>query len=453
MRRAFNSFGRHAARQQAVSTRFGSAFTASFSTATRKMTLSDLNASHLKGKNVLVRVDFNVPTNKQTGEISDDTRIRAAVPSIEYLRDKGARVIIATHMGRPKGKVCDTLRLDAAAARLSEIVGVPVGTADDCVGTEVEQKTANLQDGDLLLLENVRFHTGETKNDLTFAQNLVSSTGAQVYVNDAFGTAHRAHASTAGVCGFIAGPKVAGFLLDNELSYLMKAVDEPKRPFAAVVGGAKVSTKISVLESLLDKTDKLVIGGAMIFTFFKAQGLSVGESMVEDDSLDTAMSIIEKAKANGVELILPKDVVVADKFAEDAEFKVVSIDNIPDEWIGLDVGPKFSAEVQAALAPCKTILWNGPMGVFEWDNFAAGTFNVAKTMAECSAKGAVTIVGGGDSVAAVSAADLASQMSHISTGGGASLELLEGKELPGVAALDDFLEVQETPEPQAGKEN
>lgn len=313
-----------------------------------------------------------------------------------------------------------------------------------------KKKTTNLEDGDMLLLENVRFHSGETKNDLAFAQNLVSSTGAQVYVNDAFGTAHRAHASTAGVCGFIEGPKVAGFLLENELSYLKKSVDEPQRPFAAIVGGAKVSTKISVLNSLLDKTDKLVIGGAMVFTFFKAQGLNVGESMVEDESLEIALSVVEKAKANGVELILPKDVVVADKFAEDAEFKVVASDNIPDEWLGLDVGPTFSADVQAALAPCKTILWNGPMGVFEWENFAAGTFNVAKTMAECSANGAVTIVGGGDSVAAVSAAGLASQMSHISTGGGASLELLEGKELPGVAALDDFVG---EPEPSQNKSN
>lgn len=444
MRRVLSSFGRNAKRS-ILHFKAPSMPLASFSSAARKMTLSDLNVTHLKGKNVLVRVDFNVPVNKQTGEISDDTRIRAALPSIEYLTEHGARVILATHMGRPKGKVSDALRLDKAAARLSELIGQPVRTANDCVGLEVEEATSAMQDGELLVLENVRFHAGETKNDLAFAQNLATSTGAQVFVNDAFGTAHRAHASTAGVAGFIPGPKVAGFLLDKELSYLKKSVDEPERPFAAIVGGAKVSTKISVLDSLLDKTDKLIIGGAMIFTFFKAQGLSVGESMVEEDALDVALACMKKAEANGVELILPKDVVIADKFAEDAAFKVVSIDQIPDDWLGLDVGPQFSAEVKAALAPCKTILWNGPMGVFEWENFSAGTFGVAQSMAECTARGAVTIVGGGDSVAAVEAAGLASQMSHISTGGGASLELLEGKELPGVAALDDF---KESPTPQ-----
>ncbi|MDM7936157.1 MAG: phosphoglycerate kinase [Cyanobium sp. CZS 48M] len=398
-----------------------------------KRSLTSLSAADLQGKRVLVRVDFNVPLD-DSGAISDDTRIRAALPTINDLSAKGAKVILAAHFGRPKGEVNEAMRLTPVAARLSELLGKPVPKTDSCIGPDAEAKVAAMADGDVLLLENVRFFAEEEKNDTEFARKLAAL--AEVYVNDAFGAAHRAHASTEGVTEYLK-PNVAGHLMEKELQYLQGAIDEPKRPLAAIVGGSKVSSKIGVLESLIDKCDKVLIGGGMIFTFYKARGLSVGKSLVEEDKLELARELEAKAKAKGVELLLPSDVVLADAFSPDAKTLTTSVNVIPDGWMGLDIGPDSLKAFQAALADCKTVIWNGPMGVFEFDKFAAGTNGVAHTLAELSGKGCCTIIGGGDSVAAVEKVGVAGQMSHISTGGGASLELLEGKVLPGVAALDD----------------
>ncbi len=398
-----------------------------------KRSLSSLTAEDLSGKRVLVRVDFNVPLN-DGGSITDDTRIRAALPTIKDLIKKGACVILAAHFGRPKGKVNDAMRLTPVAQRLSELLGKSVDKTDSCVGADAESKVQSMVNGDVLLLENVRFFAEEEKNDADFARQLSSL--AEIYVNDAFGAAHRAHASTEGVTKFLS-PSVAGYLMEKELQYLQGAIDEPKCPLAAIVGGSKVSSKIGVLESLIDKCDKVLIGGGMIFTFYKARGLSVGKSLVEEDKLELAKALEEKAKAKGVELLLPTDVVLADNFAPDANSQIASIESIPEGWMGLDIGPDSVTVFQEALADCQTIIWNGPMGVFEFDKFANGTNSIATTLAELSSKGCCTIIGGGDSVAAVEKAGLAEKMSHISTGGGASLELLEGKVLPGVAALDE----------------
>jgi len=399
-----------------------------------KLSLSSLDKSKLEGKKVLVRVDFNVPLN-ENGQITDDTRIRAAIPTIKYLLNNSAKVILAAHFGRPKGKVNEKMRLTPVAARLSEILEKTVILTESCIGEEAKAKSNNLKNGDVLLLENVRFFEEEEKNDLDFAKNLASH--ADMYVNDAFGAAHRAHASTQGVTKFLE-PSVAGFLLEKELKYLQGAIDAPKRPLAAIVGGSKVSSKIGVLDSLLDKCDKIVIGGGMIFTFYKARGLDVGKSLVEEDKLELAKNLESKAKAKGVELLLPSDVVLANEFSPTAESKVSQIDSISGDWMGLDIGPQSIKVFQNALAECKTIIWNGPMGVFEFDKFAEGTNAIATTLADLSSFSEVcTIIGGGDSVAAVEKAGLAEKMSHISTGGGASLELLEGKTLPGVAALKD----------------
>ena len=399
-----------------------------------KLSLSSLDKSKLEGKKVLVRVDFNVPLN-ENGQITDDTRIRAAIPTIKYLLNNSAKVILAAHFGRPKGKVNEEMRLTPVAARLSEILEKTVMLTESCIGEEAKAKSNNLKNGDVLLLENVRFFEEEEKNDLDFAKNLASH--ADMYVNDAFGAAHRAHASTQGVTKFLE-PSVAGFLLEKELKYLQGAIDAPKRPLAAIVGGSKVSSKIGVLDSLLDKCDKIVIGGGMIFTFYKARGLDVGKSLVEEDKLELAKNLESKAKAKGVELLLPSDVVLANEFSPTAESKVSQIDSISGDWMGLDIGPQSIKVFQNALAECKTIIWNGPMGVFEFDKFAEGTNAIATTLADLSSFSEVcTIIGGGDSVAAVEKAGLAEKMSHISTGGGASLELLEGKTLPGVAALKD----------------
>jgi phosphoglycerate kinase len=395
-----------------------------------KKTVADLSASDLSGKRVLVRVDFNVPLDN--GSITDDTRIRAALPTIQDLTSKGAKVILTSHFGRPKG-VDESLRLTPVAARLSELLGKPVKKFDDCIGDEVTQGVAELQNGDVALLENVRFYAEEEDNDPEFAKKLASV--ADLYVNDAFGTAHRAHASTEGVTHYL--PSVAGYLIEKELKFLQGAIEEPKRPLAAIVGGSKVSSKIGVIEALLDKCDKLLLGGGMIFTFYKARGLNVGNSLVEENKLELARELEAKAKEKGVAFLLPTDVIIADKFAPDAEAKTVSINDIPDGWMGLDIGPDSIEVFQKALGDCKTVIWNGPMGVFEFEKFAAGTKAIALTLADLTKTGTITIIGGGDSVAAVEQLNLGEQMSHISTGGGASLELLEGKVLPGIAALND----------------
>lgn len=381
---------------------------------------------------VFVRADFNVPLEK--GKITDDTRIRGAIPTIKYLTSKGAKVLLSSHLGRPKGGYEAKFSLAPITPRLSELLGQEVKLVPDCVGISVQAATANMQDGDVVLLENVRFYPEEEKNNPDFAKKLAAN--ADVYVNDAFGTAHRAHGSTEGVAAHLK-PAVAGFLLQKELDYLQGAVDEPKRPFAAIVGGSKVSSKISVIESMLSKVDKLVLGGGMVFTFLKARGLSVGKSLVEDDQLELARKLEKIAAEKGVKLYLATDVVVADKFAPDAAHQVVDVNHIPEGWMGLDVGPNTIADIQHALSDCKTVIWNGPMGVFEFDAFAKGTNAIATTLADLTGKGCITIIGGGDSVAAVEKAGLGEKMSHISTGGGASLELLEGKILPGVAALEE----------------
>jgi phosphoglycerate kinase len=397
-----------------------------------KKSVANLSAADVSGKRVLVRADFNVPLDGN-GNITDDTRIRAALPTIQDLTGKGAKVILSSHFGRPKG-VEDKYRLTPVAKRLSELLGQEVVKCDDCIGDEVAAKIGALRNGQVALLENVRFHPEEEKNDPEFAKKLAAN--ADLYVNDAFGTAHRAHASTEGVTHYLK-PSVAGYLIEKELKYLQAAIEQPQRPLAAIIGGSKVSSKIGVIETLLEKCDKLLLGGGMIFTFYKARGLNVGKSLVEEDKLELARSLEAKAKEKGVQFLLPTDVVVADNFAADANSQTVSINSIPDGWMGLDIGPDSVKTFQAALADCKSVIWNGPMGVFEFDKFAVGTEAVAHSLAEIGKQGATTIIGGGDSVAAVEKVGLADQMSHISTGGGASLELLEGKELPGIAALDE----------------
>lgn len=390
-----------------------------------KLTVSDLD---MAGRRVLVRVDFNVPL--QDGTVTDDGRIRAALPTIEYLRRQGARVILVSHLGRPKGQEVEELRMAPVARRLGELLGCDVKTVPACVGPAVEAAAAELTDGDVLLLENVRFYPGEEKNDPDFAKQLASI--ADAFVNDAFGTAHRAHASTVGVAQLL--PAAAGFLIQRELEFLGRALENPERPFLAVLGGAKVSDKIGVIRNLLPKVDSLAIGGGMAYTFLKAQGHEVGQSLLDEERIELAKELMQEAKEHEVNLLLPVDVVIADRFAEDAPRKVVAIDEIPEDWQGLDIGPKtrrlFAKEIERA----RTIVWNGPMGVFEWAPFAEGTQDVARAMAGSSA---VTIVGGGDSAAAVTQQGLADKISHVSTGGGASLEFLEGKELPGIAALQD----------------
>ncbi len=397
-----------------------------------KQSIANLTEADLAGKRVFVRVDFNVPLDN--GSITDDTRIRAALPTIKDLLKKGAKVILGSHFGRPKGKVVDSMRLTPVGDRLAELLGQPVVKCDDCIGAEVTAKIASLPNGGVALLENLRFHGGEEGNDPEFAKALAAN--ADLYVNDAFGTAHRAHASTEGVTHYLS-PSVAGYLIEKELQFLQGAIESPKRPLVAIVGGSKVSSKIGVIETLLDKCDKLILGGGMIFTFYKAQGLSVGKSLVEEDKLELATTLMAKAKEKGVEFLLPTDVVVADNFAPDANAQTVSVSAIPDGWMGLDIGPDSIKTFQAALDGCGTVIWNGPMGVFEFDKFAAGTEAIAHSLAGLTETGTVTIIGGGDSVAAVEKVGVAEKMSHISTGGGASLELLEGKVLPGIAALDD----------------
>ncbi|KGR82807.1 phosphoglycerate kinase [Lysinibacillus odysseyi] len=391
-----------------------------------KKTMDDVN---VKGKRVFVRVDFNVPM--ADGEITDDTRIRAAIPTIEALSNAGAKVILASHLGRPKGEVKEDMRLTAVGKRLSELMGKPVNKLDESIGEAVEAAVAEMQDGDIILLENVRFHKGEEKNDEELAKAFASL--ADIYVNDAFGAAHRAHASTEGIAKHVEAA-VAGYLMQKELDVLGKALSEPERPFTAIIGGAKVKDKIGVIENLLDKVDHLIIGGGLSYTFTKAQGYDIGKSLLEEDKIELAKSFIEKAKEKGVELHMPVDAVVANEFSKDAETKTVAIDAIPSDWMGLDIGPKTAAHYAEIIKSSKLIIWNGPMGVFEMDKFANGTKTVAEAMAETDG---YTVIGGGDSAAAVEKFGVADKMDHISTGGGASLELMEGKELPGILALND----------------
>ncbi|HXF84605.1 MAG TPA: phosphoglycerate kinase [Anaerolineales bacterium] len=387
-----------------------------------KKTVRDID---LKGKRVLMRVDFNVPM--QDGKVTDDKRIRASLPTIQYVLEQGASLILMSHLGRPKGGSDPTLSLRPAAEVLSSLLGIPVKMAPDCVGPEVEAMARELKPGEVLMLENTRFHEGEEKNDLELARQWAAL--ADIYVNDAFGSAHRAHASTEGVARFL--PAVAGFLMEQELEYLGRAIANPEHPYIAILGGAKISDKILVVETLLSKCDKLIVGGGMANTFLAARGLNMQDSLVETASLDVAKAIMAKA---GEKLILPMDAVIADRFDPEANTQIVDVDKIPPGWRMLDVGPKTLEVYKEALKGAKLIVWNGPVGVFEMPKFAEGTFALARMLAE---SGAITVIGGGDSASAVKKAGVAQRMTHVSTGGGASLEFLEGKILPGVAALMD----------------
>lgn len=394
-----------------------------------KLSVQDLD---VRGRRVLVRCDLNVPL--ADGGVSDDTRIRASVPTLRYLIDEGARVVVMSHLGRPKGAVVPDMSLAPVAGVLAEQLGCPVAMAPDCVGQAVADMAAALPDGGVLLLENLRFHAGETDNDPEFARQLASL--GELYVNDAFGTAHRAHASTAGVPALL-DRAAAGFLMRKELEYLGNATANPRKPYVAILGGAKISGKIDVLENLFGKVDHILIGGAMANTFFRAKGWETGTSLVEEDRLDLARELLARAEREKVKLHLPSDCVVADRFAEDARHRVVAADAMPAGWTMLDVGPATVRSFREVIVPAKTVLWNGPMGVFEMEAFAAGTLGVAEALVEATDAGAITIVGGGDSAAAIVQAGLESRVSHVSTGGGASLEFLEGKQLPGVAALTE----------------
>lgn len=393
-----------------------------------KRSISDLGEKDLRGKRVLVRVDFNVPMDKQKN-ITDDNRIREALPTIEYLSGKGAKVILVSHLGRPDG-ITEDLRLDPIAKRLGELLKKKVLKLDDSIGEEVEQAISKMKDGDVTLLENIRFYKEEEANDEQFAKKLADL--ADIYVNDAFGTAHRAHASTAGVAAFL--PGYAGFLIQKELDVMGKALLDPKRPFVAIIGGAKISTKIGVLKNLLKKVDVLIIGGGMLYTFLKAKGMEVGRSLVEVKSLDTAKAFLAQAEAGKAKVIFDVDVVVASEISDKASTKTVKVENIPADMMGVDTGPESLKIIKEEIKKAGTIVWNGPLGVFEIAKFAKGTNEIAKAIAGSNA---ISIIGGGDSASAVEKAGVADKMTHISTGGGASLEFLEGKELPGIAVLQD----------------
>ena len=394
-------------------------------TSLNKKTIEDIDVS---GKKVLVRCDFNVPLDGDT--ITDDKRIRESLKTIRYLIDHNAKVILCSHLGRPKGEFNMKYSLAPVAKRLSELLKKDVVMASDVIGDDAKAKAAALKDGDVMLLENVRFHKEEEKNDPAFAKELASL--AEIYVNDAFGTSHRAHASTAGVASYL--PAVCGYLIQKEISIMGGALSNPKRPFVAILGGAKVSDKIGVITNLLDKVDTLIIGGGMAYTFNKAKGYQIGDSLVEDDKLDLACDLMKKAEEKGVKFLLPVDNKVGDEFKPDCNFKVVPSNQIPDGYTGLDIGPETEKLFADAIKGAGTVIWNGPMGVSEWENFASGTCAVATAVAE---SGAISIIGGGDSAAAIEKLGFADKMTHISTGGGASLEFLEGLELPGIAALND----------------
>ncbi|WP_018930949.1 phosphoglycerate kinase [Gracilibacillus lacisalsi] len=390
-----------------------------------KQTIKDID---VKGKKVFCRVDFNVPM--KDGEITDDTRIKAALPTIKYLSEQGAKVILASHLGRPGGEVVEELRMDAVAKRLSDLSNKSVIKTDQVFGDEVNQAVSQLDDGDLLLIENVRFEPGETKNDPVLAKEFASL--ADYFVNDAFGAAHRAHASTSGIAEHI--PSAAGFLLERELEVLGKALSDPDRPFTAIIGGAKVKDKIGVIDNLLDKVDNLIIGGGLAYTFVKALGHEIGKSLLEEDKIELAKEYMQKAKDKGVNFVMPEDVVVADDFSNDANTQIVDIDSIPADLEALDIGPKTREKYADIVSDSKLVIWNGPMGVFELETFANGTKAVADALSKTEG---YTVIGGGDSAAAVEKFNYAEQMDHISTGGGASLEFMEGKELPGVSVLTD----------------
>jgi len=393
-----------------------------------KLSVKDVD---LAGKKVLMRVDFNVAINKETGEITDDTRIRAAIPTIKYILDQGASLILMSHLGRPKGKVVPQLKMDKVAKRLSEILGKEVKKLDACVGNEVKKAVDELEPGEITLLENTRFYKEETENDEEFAKKLASL--ADIYVNDAFGTAHRAHASTVGVARFL--PAVAGLLMAKELEVLGGILKSPSPPFLAILGGAKVSDKIGVLKNLLDKCEEILIGGGMAYTFLQAQGISTGKSLVEEDKIGEAKGILEEAKKKDCKIFLPLDHVVATEPKSGVEVKTVGQKEIPSDCMALDIGPETIKCFNSSIEKAKTIFWNGPMGYFEVDEFDAGTKEIAKKLAEVAEEGATVVVGGGDSVAALQKYNLTDKMTHVSTGGGASLEFLEGRELPGVAVL------------------
>ena len=392
-----------------------------------KKTVRDIDVT---GKKVLVRCDFNVPLDKETGEITDNRRIRAAIPTIEYLIDHNAKVILCSHLGRPKGEFNLKYSLKPVAEELSKLLGKEVKLAKDVIGEDAEKLTSEIKEGEVVLLENVRFHKEEEENDPEFAKKLASF--AEIYVNDAFGTAHRAHASTAGVADYL--PTVSGFLIEKELEFLGNALDNPERPFVAILGGAKVSDKIGVIENLLDKVDTLIIGGGMAYTFYKAQGHSIGTSICEEDKIDLANDILNKAKEKNVEILLPIDNHVSAEYSNEAEDKYVESAEIPEGFMGLDIGPKTIELFKNAIKNAKTVVWNGPLGVTEFSKFEEGTKAIAEALAETEA---VTVIGGGDSAAAVEKFGLADKMTHISTGGGASLEFLEGKVLPGIACLNN----------------
>lgn len=392
------------------------------------MNKKSIRDADVQGKKVFVRADFNVPL--ENGRITDDTRIRMTIPTIQLLLDQGAKVILASHLGRPKGQVVEDLRLTPVAERLSELLGRPVKKMDEAVGTSVEAAIQAMKDGDVVLLENVRFYPGEEKNDPELAKQFAEL--ADVYVNDAFGAAHRAHASTEGIAHHL--PAVSGLLMEKELEVLGKALSNPERPFTAIVGGAKVKDKINVIENLLNLADNIIIGGGLSYTFLKAQGYEIGKSLVDNDKLDMALGFLEKAKAKGVNFMLPTDLVVSDDFSADANTRIVGIDGIPTDWEGVDIGPSTRERYEKVILESKLVVWNGPMGVFEIDPFSNGTRAVGEA---CSTTPGYSVIGGGDSAAAVEKFGLADKMDHISTGGGASLEFMEGKALPGVVALND----------------